>query len=93
MYDLLLKIAQTGGPVGICLVLMYLFARQQDKTVREVEAKRVADAQAMTQKLLDLNDKWNETINSQIEVQEAQKNLLSDVRRAIDDQIRYGRRA
>lgn len=90
--DLLAKLATAGGPVGITLVLVYLYVKGLSEQVREVESKRVADAQAMVQKLLDLNDKWNEAVNSQVEVQEASKQLLGDLRQLILDQQRSIRR-
>lgn len=85
MNELLLHLAQTGGPIGICLGLAYLYIRQMHREIREVETKRVSDSQAMVQKLLELNDKWNETINSQIEVSEAQKQLFTDLKTMIMD--------
>lgn len=80
MLDLFDKLATTGGPVGVCLAFAYLYIRQQHKELRDVETKRVSDQQAMVTKLLELNDKWNETINSQIEVSEAHKQILSDMK-------------
>lgn len=86
--QLLQQLATTGGPVGISLGIAYLYIRQLHKELREVEDKRVKDQQAMVSKLLELNDKWNETINSQIEVSEAQKVLLSDVKTMLIDRPR-----
>lgn len=88
MHDLLLELAKAGGPVGVCLALAYLYIREQHRALREVESKRVADAQAMVSKLLELNDKWNETLNSHIEVAEAQKQLLLDLKLSTLEQHR-----
>lgn len=77
---LLQQLAATGGPVGVTLALAYMYIRQLHRELREVETKRVQDAQTVIQKMLDLNDKWHETINSQVEVSEAQKSLLADLR-------------
>jgi predicted transcriptional regulator len=87
--ELLTHLATQGGAVGVCLGLSYLFIRQLHKELREVENKRVEDNKAMVSKLLELNDKWNETINAQIEVSEAQKTLLADIKAQME---RYPRR-
>ncbi len=80
MNDLILHLASDLGPVGLVLAAAYLYIRQQHRELREVETKRVDDNKAMVAKLLELNDKWNETINAQIEVSEAQKQLLADLK-------------
>jgi len=94
MNELLGHLAANGGSIGVVLGLAYLYIRQQHKELREVENKRVLDNQAMVTKLLELNDKWNETINSQIEVSEAQKVLLADLKTQLihDQNQRYPRR-
>lgn len=93
MWETLLQsLATTGGPIGVFCALAYLYIRQLHREIREVETKRVADAQSMIQKLLDLNDKWHETINSQIEVSEAQKSLLTDVKGLLMNPPSAGRR-
>lgn len=89
--ELLLKLAENGGPVGICLAFAYLYIRQQHREIREVENKRVTDQQAMVSKLLELNDKWNETINSQVEAMEANRLLLSDLKTLLLEQPRSRR--
>jgi hypothetical protein len=90
MQELLTHLATNGGSVGVALGLAYLYIRQQHKELREVENKRVEDNKAMVTKLLELNDKWNETINAQIEVSEAQKTLLADLKLQMDQ--RHSRR-
>ena len=80
MNDLVIHLLSSGGPVGVALAMCYLYIRQQHNELREVSEKRVEDNKAMVSKLLDLNDKWNETINAQIEAGEAQKQLLVDLK-------------
>ena len=80
MNDLLIHLLSSGGPVGLTLAACYLYIRQQHKELREVESKRVEDNKAMVHKLLELNDKWNETINALVEMNEAQKTLLADLK-------------
>ncbi len=93
MNDLIIHLLSSGGPVGVSLAVCYLYIRQQHRELREVENKRVEDNKAMVQKLLELNDKWNETINAQIEVSEAQKQLLADLKQQlVAEQQRYPRR-
>lgn len=89
MNDLVLDLLRSGGPVGIALAACYLYIRQQHRELREVEGKRVDDNKAMVQKLLELNDKWNETINAQIEVSEAQKTLLADLKAQLTERRPY----
>lgn len=79
MEQLLSSLAEHGGPVGVSLALAYLYIRQQHSELMAVQDQRVKDAKSMVDKLLELNDKWNETINAQIEVSEAQKAILADV--------------
>ncbi len=79
METLLANLAEHGGPVGVTLALAYMYIRQQHSELMSVQDQRVKDAKAMVDKLLELNDKWNETINAQIEVSEAQKTILADV--------------
>jgi hypothetical protein len=85
MNELLTSLAQIGGATGISLGLAYLYIRQLNKELRDVENKRVDDNKAMVTKLLELNDKWNETINASIEVAEGQKQLLADLRNMVGD--------
>ena len=49
----------------------------------EAEQKRTADAQAVVDKLLSLNDKWNVTIGGITKVMEAQKDATEDHTEAI----------
>ncbi len=83
MPDILLQLASHGGPVGAVLALVWLYVRQLHKELTETQNKRVEDAQSMISKLLDLNDKWNETISAQIEASEAQKQLLADLKQGL----------
>lgn len=86
--ELLGLLAERAGPIGVVLALAYLYIRQQHKELAEVQEKRVSDQQAMIAKLLELNDKWNETINAQIEVSEAHKQILQDLKTADQQRLR-----
>lgn len=88
MNELLTHLASSGGPIGVVLGLAYLYIRQLHREIREVENKRVDDNKAMVSKLLELNDKWNETINASIEVSEATKNSLTTLNHQLMDQAR-----
>jgi hypothetical protein len=85
MSELLALLVERAGPVGVVLAIAYLYIRQQHKELAEVQEKRVTDQQAMVAKLLELNDKWNETINAQIEASEPQKQILQDLKSGVQD--------
>lgn len=80
MGDLFLSLVEHTGPVGVVLGLVWLYLKQLHKELAEVQEKRVAEAQATINKLLELNDKWNETISAQIESAEGLKPLLMDLK-------------
>jgi hypothetical protein len=86
MNELIARIATEMGPIGLVLAAAYMYIRLQHKELREVEAKRVDDNKAMVTKLLELNDKWMETINAQMEVGEEQKNALMDLKKLLFDE-------
>ncbi len=83
MGELLLEILSRSGPVGVVLCLAYLYTRQLHKEITVVQSKRVEDSKAMVDKLLELNDKWSETLNAQAEVSEGQKQALVDLRQLL----------
>ena len=91
MQELLTHLVTNGGSIGATLGLAYLYIRELNRQIRDVESKRVEDNKAMVTKLLELNDKWSETINAQAEVMESQKTLLADLKQLVVDQ-RYPRR-
>lgn len=88
MPDLLTSLATNGISSGVVLGLAYLYIRHLDKQIRDVENKRVEDNKAMVSKLLELNDKWSETLNAQSEVIELQKQALTDIRQILMDERR-----
>jgi hypothetical protein len=68
------------GILGPVLAALALYTWKLHRDLREVEAKRTYDAQAVTQKLLELNDKWNQVIHSQLMSVEAQRDLLKEIK-------------
>ena len=84
--DLFGWLVKIGGFAGVCLGFCFMYIRIQHNDLLAAMAKNSADKDAMIQKLLDLNDKWNETINTQIDVQEAQKQLLQDLKQLVLEQ-------
>jgi chromosome condensin MukBEF ATPase and DNA-binding subunit MukB len=68
------------GILGPVLAVLARYTWKLHRDLREVEAKRTHDAQAVTQKLLELNDKWNQVIHSQLMSVEAQRDLLKEIK-------------
>jgi small-conductance mechanosensitive channel len=57
--------------------------KEAESKTREANEKRTADAQAVVDKLLSLNDKWNATLNNVANTMEAQKDATVDNTEAI----------
>lgn len=94
--EFLQKLAEQAGVTGTILALALLaiwyIDRERkrdlaikDKMLQEVQNKRVADAQAMVDKLLSLNDKWNETLQTQLQAGAESTKVLMDVRDRVDE--------
>lgn len=84
------------GPI---LVAAGWFIWKQHKDVRslatalrEVQEKRVTDAQAVTDKLIQISDKWNGTIRDQSHLVEVLHATLQRIEDALDRGIEKGRR-
>lgn len=75
----ILEVAKSLGPAGLSLVAAYLYIKQMHKEYVELSQKRVEDHQAMVGKLLELNDKWNEAINSQSDLIAVQQEFQEEV--------------
>ncbi len=56
-----------------------------EKQLKEIHEKRVADAQSMVEKLLSLNDKWNQTLQSQLQSSSDGAKVLEEVRDQLDE--------
>lgn len=52
--------------------------------VQDAADKRTEDAQKVTEQLLDLNNKWNETINQQVIVVKAQTEAFREIKSVLD---------
>jgi hypothetical protein len=51
-----------AGPLGAILVACGLYLRHLHRMLKEVQDARVADAQRVVDRVLDLNDRTNEAI-------------------------------
>lgn len=90
MLDLLLKeLVSHGGLFGAILFMCYLYIRDLSAKLNDIQDKRVADQQAMIEKLLELNDKWNDTLNSSLESAEAQQELVKDLKSVLEQHRPY----
>jgi hypothetical protein len=78
------EIAKGAGPAGVCLLAAYWYIRQLQTDISNVQQKRVDDAQSMINKLLELNDKWNEALNEKVDLAENTQELLKEVLRKMD---------
>jgi len=81
--DLLLKNGITGVLFVIITIPLGLYARHLASNLKEVQDRRAADAQQIVDKLLALNDKWNQTVSQHISTVEAIDLTLKDVKTAL----------
>lgn len=80
------------GPLGAIIIAMGIYIWRMHKENRGLQSelgaiheKRVADSHAVTVTLLQLNDKWNGTVNSFATIMDAQKDAMAEVREALRD--------
>ena len=72
------------GAVFIIVILpLGAYVMYLAKALRETQDKRTQDAQAMIDKLLLLNDKWNSSITEQMRLVETIEETLRDVKQAL----------
>ena len=92
--DMLSELAKQAGGVGTVLALCLLAIRKlhsdsQQAQIRyitslqEIQEKWVRDAQAMIDKLLDLNNKWNLTLTSQAEASDGLVKVMTELRELV----------
>jgi hypothetical protein len=65
-----------NGVLGIVLAAVGLYAWNQSKELRKAESERTKDAQAVTQQLIALNDKWNAAVGALTSALQAQREML-----------------
>lgn len=61
MEDMVGLLVTHGGPIGVLLAAAVFMYNKMLAKLSEVQDARVADAKAVTQQLLDVSDKQNET--------------------------------
>lgn len=80
------------GPVVVALAIytwkLHRENRDLQKENRECHEKRVADAQQVTEKVLQLNDRWNQTIGTFSALMTEQKTAAAEVREALRELLR-----
>jgi len=83
------------GLLGSLFILLLWYAykttkalnRSLERRTTEIQGasdKRTLDAQKVTQQLLDLNNKWNETINHQVVVVKAQTEAFREIKSVLE---------
>lgn len=81
------EILKGGGIMGavflITVVPLALAYRAQGKELKEVQDRRATDAQQTVEKLLALNDRWNQTVANQIRTVEAIGSTMADIKAAL----------
>ena len=82
--DLLLKNGIAWALFIIVTLPLGLYARHLAANLKEVQDRRAADAQQIVDKLLALNDKWNQTVSQHISTVEAIDLTLKDVKLALN---------
>lgn len=82
--DTLKSLVQLGvlGPV-LAALASYCWRLHSD--LRKTETLRTADAQAVTNKLIELNNKWIEAISALGTSAEAQREVLREIREMLGD--------
>jgi len=84
------------GPLGAIIIAMAIYIWRRDKEHRHerdrlmteittIHERRIADSHAVTTTVLQLNDKWNGTVNSFATIMDAQKDTMVEVREALRD--------
>ena len=81
----LIKNGILGAVFVIVVIPLGFYALSLAKSLKETQDKRTADAQAVIEKLLQLNDKWNSTITEQIKLVEIIDDTLREVKQALKE--------
>jgi hypothetical protein len=58
---------------------------QHAAEIKTVQDARTADAKAVVDKLLDLNDKWNRTMSDQLRVMESLEGAMKETKNSLQD--------
>ena len=85
--DLLLKNGIAGALFIVVTIPLGLYARHLASNLKEVQDRRALDAQQIVDKLLAMNDKWNQTVSQHISTVEAIDLTLKDVKQALSTLI------
>lgn len=91
---LLGKLAE-HGVLGIALAALGLYTWHLHKELRRVETERTRDAQAVTQTLIQLNDKWSgavQALTTALSAQHTMLEKLEDLLRETKDALKDKRR-
>jgi len=76
-------LAQYGMP-GIVIAALGFVAWRQSRDLKELTDKRVEEARSVGKDLLELAEKWNETLSKLVEGVRSQKDGMSEVRRVME---------
>lgn len=85
MHEMLIELAKQAGVAGTILALCMIYIWRLSQDMQKIQDKRVADAQAMVDKLLELNAKWNETLRALVEKDTEANKALNEVRGMVSD--------
>lgn len=78
--ELIPAILQHGGPVGLTLVLCYIYIRQLYRDLQESNKGRVEDQKAVVEKLLQLTDKQHEALDTLASQNEANQKAIESLK-------------
>lgn len=79
------------GLLGPIVVGLAVYVLRLQKQIEEVQAKRTLDAQAVSERLLALSEKWSGLIAAHTAAMENQADTLNELKDAVRDILR-GRR-
>jgi uncharacterized protein YoxC len=86
---LVTEIIKGGGLMGVVYIATVIplawFVSKQAKELKEVQDVRAKEAQQVTDKLISLNNKWNETIQQHIRTVDTIDTTMQDVKTALGD--------
>lgn len=83
MNEVITALTQYGMP-GIVIIALGFFAWKKDRDLKEVTDKRVAEAKEVSKELLELAEKWNETLSKVVDGVRSQKEGMAEVRRVME---------
>lgn len=78
------EVLKSGGIMGVVFLIVVvplaLYAKSQASELKQVQERRALDAQAIVDKLLSLNDRWNNIVAEQTRTVAALDVTLTDVK-------------